>query len=103
MVGLSRDRRKTCFLTYKYINKGDPVEGSHALKADHQSKAVRNGTLASKVKADNKREERENDLEGNFKVVRRRKPQACEPSFKRSMFSAGLKRKFAHLFASERD
>ncbi len=37
------------------------------------------------------------DLEGNFRVKRRRKGEACELRFSSSMLSEGLKRKFAHL------
>ncbi len=37
------------------------------------------------------------DLEGLLTEGRRKKTKATEPSFRPSMLSAGLKRKFAHL------
>ncbi len=37
------------------------------------------------------------DLEGLLTERRRKKTKASEPSFRPSMLSAGLKRKFAHL------
>ncbi len=37
------------------------------------------------------------DLEGLLTEGRKKKPKASEPTFRPSMLSAGLKRKFAHL------
>ena len=83
------------------------VEGksSDTEKPSEDKKNLLDGKPQPKVgKPKVKRQEPE-DLEGNFKVARRKKVGVgvCEPQFRSSMLSTGLKRKFAHLCQNDGD
>ena len=87
---------------HRDITREDTADGSSTHAADNLNKAASKKTLSMRARDERLRKERENDLEGNFKVVKKRKP-AFETAFRASMLSAGLKRKFAYLCQNDGD
>ena len=72
------------------------VEGDQDSLSSKVEKKLPEKPKAKTVKSKARGVEQE-DLEGNYRVPKRRKQKVCEPVFRVSMLSAGLKRKFASL------